>query len=175
MTLHRARAWRRRHNGAMDQDTARSLRDMLEATPTAALATLHRGAPGVSMVPWVWSPTLEALLIHVSALATHTADMQAQPQVALLVSASQQAQVSPQATARVALQCEACFLDKEDAATYAQQRGVYLQRFPDAELMFGLADFSLVALRPRSARLVAGFAQAHSLLGEALLAWLRGA
>ena len=38
-----------------------------------------------------------------------------------------------------------------------------------------IGDFSLVALRPTSARLIAGFGRAYSLVGEPLRAWLRAA
>lgn len=159
----------------MDAEVATALRAMLAQTQTAALATLHRGLPAVSMVPWVWSPELEALLIHVSDLATHTQDMREQARVGLMVCAEPSAGVPAQALPRVSFQAEAQFLDRADAAQYQAQAQLYLARFPDAEVTFELADFSLVALRPRSARLVAGFAQAHSLVGESLLAWLRGA
>ena len=37
----------------MDDDTARMLRRLLERRPVAALGTLHRGEPAVSMVPFV--------------------------------------------------------------------------------------------------------------------------
>ena len=50
----------------------------------------------------------------------------------------------------------------------------YLARFPDAALTFELADFSIVALQPTSARLVAGFGRAHGLAGDALTRWLLG-
>lgn len=60
---------------------------MLATRPVAALATLHRGEPAVSMVPFVLPAGRTDLVIHVSALATHTRDMQAHPQVSLLVMA----------------------------------------------------------------------------------------
>ncbi len=39
--------------------------------------------------------------------------------------------------------------------------------------MFELSDFSIVALQPVSARLVAGFGQAYSLASDPLAEWLR--
>lgn len=157
---------------AMDIDTAAVLRRLIFETPVAALGTLHKGEPAVSMVPWVWSPELQAFLIHVSGLATHTRDMQAHPRVSAMVMGSVADAPSPQALPRVSVQAEAKFLDKGDETQYAKQRDTYLARFPDAEMMFGLGDFALVALQPVSARLVAGFGQAYSLVGERLLAWL---
>lgn len=158
----------------MDAETAVALRRLLADVPVAALATLHKGEPAVSMVPWVWSPDLDSFLIHVSGLATHTRDMQEHPRVSAMVVGRIEDAPSPQALPRISLQANAHFLDKSDAAAYSAQQACYLARFPDAEIMFGLGDFGLVALSPLSARLVAGFGQAYSLVGERLMTWLAG-
>jgi putative heme iron utilization protein len=156
------------------------LRRLLDDQEVAALATLHRGEPAVSMVPFVlWQPQAggmqdrACLLIHVSGLATHTADMATHPQVALLVTDEPREGVSAQARARVSLVAEVLVLPR-DGQTYGAGRAAYLARFPSAEPIFELADFRLLALQPRSARLVGGFGQARSLVGEGLQAWLAG-
>ena len=157
----------------MDADDAHSLRALLSTRPVGALGTLHGGEPAVSMVPFVLPAGGTAPVIHVSALAPHTRDMQAHPRVSLLVMAEPGAGVSPQALPRVALQADATFLSR-DGEAHATARAAYLARFPDAATTFELGDFSLVALQPVSARLVAGFGRAHALVGAALTAWLRG-
>jgi putative heme iron utilization protein len=156
----------------LEPDAARSLRDLLGARPVAALGTLHRGDPAVSMVPFVIPAGEARALIHVSALATHTADLQRHPRVSLMVMAEPGAADSPLALPRVTLQADAQTLAR-GSADHAAARQAYLDRFPDAAMMFELGDFSLVALQPVSARLVAGFGRAHSLVGEALIGWLR--
>ncbi len=148
----------------MDDDTARKLRRLLERRPVAALGTLHRGEPAVSMVPFVLPREGISLIIHVSALATHTRDMQEHPRVSLLVMAEPD-DATP-------LQADAAMLPREGAA-YETARAAYLARFSDAAPMFELGDFSIVALQPVSARLVAGFGRAYSLVGPALQDWLR--
>lgn len=159
----------------MDPNDALLLRRLLATRPVAALATLHRGEPAVSMVPFVLPAGRTDLVIHVSALATHTRDMQAHAhaQVSLMVMAEADAGTSPQALPRVSLVADARTLLR-DSDEHAAARDAYLARFPDAAVTFELADFSLVALQPTSARLVAGFGRAHALVGDALLAWLRG-
>lgn len=157
----------------MPDDDLPSLRRLLDRQSVAALATLHKGEPAVSMVPFVWHAPSQCLLIHVSALATHTRDLQTHPRVGLLVTADPQSDVSPQARPRVSLQCEATVLPREGDA-YGAAKAAYLARFAEAAITFGLADFAIVALRPVSARLVAGFARAHSLVGEPLARWLAG-
>jgi len=156
----------------MDPESSRLLRSLFCDRPVAALATLHRGEPAVSMVPFMLPPGATHLLIHVSGLATHTRDMLEHARVGVLVMADAAGPWSPQALPRVALQADAVQLER-DSTRYADARAHYLGRFPDAVQTFELGDFSLFALQPVSARLVAGFGQAGSLVGTALEEWLR--
>jgi heme iron utilization protein len=151
----------------MDPDSAVLLRTLLRDVNIAALATLHKGEPAVSMVPFVHDPAHGALLIHVSGLATHTRDMQAHAGVSLLVTARDDGQTSPQALPRVAFTGEAQFIERDDPA-YEAGRALYLQRFAQAAQMFALGDFSLVRIVPRAARIVGGFGRAASLVGAEL-------
>ena len=155
----------------MDPNDARSLRRLLDSRPIAALGTLHDDDPMVSMVPFVLSDGRP--LIHVSALALHTRDMQRHPRVSLMVMDEPTPDTLPQALARVTLQADAQPLPHAGDA-YAAGRAAYIARFPDSAPIFELGDFSLFVLQPRSARLVAGFGRAHSLVGERLAQWLRG-
>ena len=100
--------------------------------------------------------------IHVSGLASHTADMLAHPRVSLMVMAPQTPDVLPQALPRVSVQGVAERLLSDDAE-YAAARAAYLARFPDSAPMFGFSDFSLFRITPKNARFVGGFAQAASL------------
>jgi putative heme iron utilization protein len=156
----------------MDTDASRLLRALLSDRPIGALATQHRGEPAVSMVPFILPAGETHLLIHVSGLATHTRDMLEHARVALLVMAETGGPWSPQALPRVALQADATPLDR-DSESYVQARAHYLGRFPDSAQTFELTDFSLFVLRPLSARLVAGFGRAYSLVGAPLEDWLR--
>jgi len=156
----------------MDSDASRLLRALLSDRPIGALATQHRGEPAVSMVPFILPAGEAHLLIHVSGLATHTRDMLEHARVALLVMAETGGPWSPQALPRVALQADATPLDR-DSESYGHARAHYLGRFPDSAQTFELGDFSLFALRPVSARLVAGFGRAYSLVGAPLEDWLR--
>lgn len=157
----------------MDDEASRLLRALLAERPVAALATLHKAEPAVSMVPFVLPTGQTELLIHVSALATHTRDMQEHARVGVLVTGDVDQATSPQALPRVSLQCDAAQLPREGAA-YERAKAHYLARFPDAAQMFELGDFSIFTLRPVSARLVAGFGRAYSLVGDALDRWLKG-
>lgn len=148
----------------MDTEPAEALRRLLHAQDVAALGTLRRDEPFVSMVPFALLAD-GALVLHVSRLATHTRDMEEHPGVSVLVIAPRSKDVGALALARATLQADAHPCPPGDAQ-HAAARQAYLARFPDSEMMFGFADFSLFRLVPRSVRFVGGFAQATSITGE---------
>lgn len=158
---------------AMDPALAAALRELLALQPVAALATLHRGEPAASMVPYALLPGGQGFAIHVSRLATHTADLLAHPAVGLLVAAPPGHAPTPHELPRVSVQGEARPCPAGDALHDAA-RAAYLARFPDSEPMFGFGDFTLVVVTPRAIRFVGGFARATSILAEEFAAVLRG-
>jgi len=145
----------------MNTMQAQAMRQLLERQEVAALGTLHKGEPFVSMVPYALAPG-GSFVVHVSRLATHTRDMEAHPGVSLLVMDERTPGVPPQALPRVSIQGQARRCAAE-APLYAAAREAYLSRFPDSREMFGFADFSLFVVEPRALRVVGGFAQAWSV------------
>ncbi len=123
-------------------------------------ATVITGAP----------PRLR-FVTHVSGLSAHTRDMRAEPRVCLLVMAAESGDIPPQAMPRVSLPCVAEFVPSGHA-DHDLLRDAYLARFPHAADYFALGDFSLVALVPQSARLIAGFARATTVSAVDLAAAL---
>lgn len=159
----------------MDAERSAVLASLIRGRSVAALATLHDGAPFASMVPYVPlvtnSPPRLRLVTHVSGLSAHTRDMRADPRVCLLVMAAESDGVPPQALPRISLPCTAEFVPAGHA-DHDLLRDAYLARFPHAADYFLLGDFSLVALVPQSARLVAGFARAATVSAGELAAAL---
>lgn len=151
----------------MNAAQSAALRDVLTAQPIAALGTLHDGRPAVSMAPYAALADGSGLVVHVSALASHTRDMLSNPDVSLLIMAPPLAGVMPQATARVAIEGTATQCERSSEG-YVAARGAYLERFPQSEGFFDLGDFSLFVIRPTSARFVGGFAQAVTVSAESL-------
>jgi len=156
----------------MNPAHAQTLRDLLHTQEVAALGTLHRGQPYVSMVPFALLPSGAAVIIHVSQLAAHTKDMLASPQVSLLVIATPMPGVIAQELARITVQGEAVQL-AGGTPEHAAAKAAYLSRFPQSEMMFGFSDFSLFAIVPESIRFVGGFAQATTISPETLAEVLR--
>jgi hypothetical protein len=158
----------------MESTQAAALKVLLESQQIASLATLHKGDPAVSMVPYALMPEGKGFIIHLSRLASHTADMLANPSVSLLVVAPPGSAPSPQELQRASIQGQArqC---ASSSAEHTQAQALYLARFPHSKRMFGFSDFSLFIVEPRSVRFVGGFAQATSILAEELAAVMRGA
>lgn len=150
---------------------AQLLRDLLGTQEVAALGTLHKGQPYVSMVPFALRPGGTDFIIHVSQLAAHTKDMLTHPLVSLLVMAPPAPGVMAQELARITVQGEAVQVQPE-SPEHAASKAAYLARFPQSEMLFGFSDFSLFAIVPESIRFVGGFAQATTIspatLAEAL-------
>jgi putative heme iron utilization protein len=151
----------------MNPAYARTLRELLRTQQVAALGTLHKGQPYVSMVPFAILPGGSGFVIHVSQLATHTKDMLLSPQVSLLVVAPPLPEIPAQALARVTIQAQAVpYADLTQGQ--AEAKAAYLARFPQSAQMFTFSDFSLFAILPSSIRFVGGFAQATSISPEVL-------
>ncbi len=151
------------------------LRGLLLGRSTAALATLHDGRPAASMIPFATLVSGAGPLVvsHVSGLAAHTRDMRSSPEVSLLVTGPEAAESMPQSLPRVSLSARAEFIPL-DHPDYPALKAGYLAKFPQAADLFQLGDFSIVVFRPESARLVAGFARAVTLVPEAIAAALVG-
>jgi len=151
----------------MDAELGAQLARLLRERRTGALGTLRAGAPFVSMVPYALAPDGAGFIVHVSELSAHTKDMLADAHVSLMIADSEDGNASPLALARVSVQGLAQRI-ASDAPERPTLKAVYLARFPDAEPMFGFADFALFLIRAETARFVAGFGQAHSISGASL-------
>lgn len=139
------------------------LRSLLHAHRVAAMGTLgDDGAPFVSMVPYAIEASLASLVIHVSGLAAHTGNLQARPNVSMLVMRPEVEGEPVHALPRVTLACEAKALAPHSHA-WKVCREAYLARFPEVEYLTQLGDFMFFALQVNSARQVAGFGAARSL------------
>ena len=119
-------------------------------------------APGLSCVPWAWNSEFYCLVIHVSALASHTQAMEQHPAVSLMMTAQEQANTGVHALERVSIQGIASTPPPESLLCQTAKNS-YLQRFPEAEAMTMLADFRFVCITPSNARHIAGFGAARDV------------
>ena len=126
-------------------------------------------APGLSCVPWAWNSEFCCLVIHVSALASHTQAMEQHPAVSLMMTAQEQANTGVHALERVSIQGIASTPPPESLLCQTAKNS-YLQRFPEAEAMTMLADFRFVCITPSRARHIAGFGAARDVDDQELIA-----
>lgn len=152
----------------MKIELERKLADMLRSSRVAGLGTLRDGAPLVSMVAYLPEDDFSAFYIHVSRLAQHTQDMLADARVGLLVSEADDGRIDPQTLARISILGTAEQVDQEQPE-YSTIRSNYVARFLQSAPLFGFGDFGLWRVVPKSARFVAGFAQAYNLTPDALM------
>lgn len=140
-----------------------ALRELLAHQRVGSLGTLGMdGSPWVSLVPFAVDSALRVLVIHISSLASHTANLRREPRASLLVAQAEVTGEPVHALSRAMLVVQAQTLEPGGDAEQSAQVA-YLQRFPEATHMTTLGDFSFVALTPLGARQVAGFGAARSL------------
>lgn len=152
----------------MDPEIAREIADLIHNRPVAALATLQTadGAPAVSMAPFAYSAGGD-FVIHVSRLAQHTQNMEADPRVSLMITQAEGPDTMPQALTRLMIQGHAHRLE-EGSAQHADARARYIARFPSSESMMEFGDFGLFGITPTEARFVGGFARAFGVSPQEL-------
>lgn len=157
-----------------------SLRALLVGRRTAALAVQPATdfsqlsalpAPLLSFVPWAWDSSFSCIVLHVSALASHTHAMALHPAVSLLMTADETPGQGVHALERVSIQGVAS-TPSQDSALWQGARHAYLERFPEAEFMTALGDFRFVCITPSLARHVAGFGAARDVSAHDLIAVL---
>lgn len=149
----------------MDADARQSLAHLIHTQRIAALGTLHEHAPLVSMVLYAAAADLSAFYIHVSQLAQHTQAIRQDRRVSLMIGEPDTGETNPQMLARVSIRGDA-IETPPTARNYEDVKAVYLAKFPEAAINFGLGDFVLYGVAPRTARYVGGFGKIFDLAAE---------
>jgi putative heme iron utilization protein len=150
-----------------DFEPARTAKRLLRESSTAALGTLlPNGAPYVSLVTTASLPNGSPLLL-LSNLARHTANIENDSRVSLLL--TEEHVDNPLENARVSISGQIAKM----AAPTAQRR--FLSHHPSAETYAGFGDFGFWRLEISTARLIAGFGRIVDLRPQQLQTDLSGA
>ena len=139
------------------KDNFEPITTLLQQSRIAFLATTGKSGAEASMAPFALYDGM--ILLHLSGLAAHTANIMHHAQMGLIVCTPELAG-APLALPRLSLQGEASMLA---AQRYDQAKAAYLQRIPDAEMLFSFADFRLFALTPTRIHWVGGFGKAYDI------------
>ncbi len=146
----------------MDSQTADLLKGLIAGTRIAHLATLRAGAPMASMTLYLPEPDLSALFIHVSRLAWHTQDLLKDPRCALSIAQADDGRADPFTLMRVTVRGTASQIPN-GGEDFEKLKARWLEKFPEQEINFQLADFSFWRVAPADAHFVAGFGRIHNL------------
>ncbi len=149
---------------SLPEDERGLLWELISGQRQAALATLHDGAPAISMVAYALDGE-GGLLLHISALAQRTGDLRANAQAALLVCQPDTGESNPQLLHRVSIYGIAHEIAR-DTAEYESAKAIYLARLPEATITFSLGDFSLFRIVASSGRFIAGFGRAYDIIAS---------
>ena len=145
----------------MERDQLVLLRDLLRGQRLLALAVVVEGEPVAGLVPYLASPDLGALVVHVSALARHSRGLVDGAAWSGVVHVPDGPHVDPLQVPRLVLQGHARRLTDPDVAAAIARH--WTARYPGASATVGLGDFAFVSLDLEGGRLIGGFAQALNL------------
>jgi len=151
----------------MDKQSENLLIDIISNTRIATLGTIRDEAPRVSLVAYVAAADFSAFYIHVSRLAQHTVDMQKNKQVSLLIAERDDGRSDPQTLGCISIRASAVFMENGEPG-YAPVKNQYIERFPESEPLFKIADFGLWRINPKGARFITGLTNAYNLSPETL-------
>lgn len=156
-----------------DFDAVSTAKILLRVARAGTLATLDRntGHPFASLVN-VATDSDGALLILISRLSTHTANLEADGRASVLLAATGKG--DPLAHPRLTVLGSFAPIAR-DHPDEPRLRRRYLARHPKSELYAGFADFSFWRLSTASAHLNAGFARAADLAAADLITELADA
>ncbi len=156
----------------MNKNDLQPLCALLRQQRWAALATIRNGEPYCSMVAYVAAEDLSSFTLHLSTLAPHTQRLLKKPRISLAISETDQQLKDPQTLARVTLNGSVQAIEQDDLR-YPLLKQRYLKSLPEAEMLFSFSDFKLYEFVADKIRYVGGFANAHSVTPQQLMAAAR--
>lgn len=146
----------------MDDAARTMLRELLQESRVLSVAVEAEGAPYASLLPFALRDDYSGFLVHVSELARHTRGLTDGARFGLVVARPDDGALDPLQVPRVLLQGTVRRLERGTAA-WTSAQAVFVGKFPQSEMTFGLGDFHLCELMPERGRLVTGFAGAHNI------------
>jgi putative heme iron utilization protein len=148
----------------MDRSELTLLKGLLRHQRLLALAVVVDGLPVAGVVPFLASPDLTSLAVHVSALTRHARGLGDDAPWSGVVHVPDSGSVDPLQVPRVLLQGESRRLEGDDILEAVRRK--WVERFPSAEMTVDLGDFTFFSLDLAAGRLVAGPGEARNLSRE---------
>lgn len=148
----------------MDRSELILLKGLLRHQRLLSLAVVVDGLPVAGVVPFLASPDLSGLAVHVSALTRHARGLGNDAPWSGVVHVPDSSAVDPLQVTRVFLQGASRRFEGDDVLEAVQAK--WVERFPSAEMTVGLGDFTFFSLDIAAGRLVAGLGEARNLSRE---------
>ncbi|OIO71396.1 MAG: hypothetical protein AUJ57_07145 [Zetaproteobacteria bacterium CG1_02_53_45] len=140
----------------MSEGWQQGIHDLLSRTRVSFLATVGKHGPETSMAPFAIHHG--NVLLHLSKLAKHTANIENHPHIGLMICTPEGSAASPLALPRLSLQGEVTIVSAEQLES---AKAAYLLQIPDAEQLFSFGDFRLFQFTPTHINWVGGFGKAR--------------
>jgi heme iron utilization protein len=147
----------------MQPGDLRLLRDLLRKQRLLNVAVVVGGEPVAGLVPFLASPDLASLAVHVSALARHAKGLGGGAAWSGVVHVPDQPDVDPLQVPRVTLHGTSRRFQDPQILDALRQK--WVQRFRTAEMTVGLGDFAFYSLDIAGGRLIAGLGRALNFDG----------
>jgi len=156
----------------MSENYQQDIQALLTCSNISFLATQGKHGPETSMAPFALD--CGAILLHLSKLARHMANIERNPKIGLMICTPETEGVSPLSLPRLSLQGEVSLVDDDQ---YQAAQAAYVQQIPDAEMLFSFADFTLFQFSASRIHWVGGFGKARKVPLEQwqrLAVWAQG-
>jgi heme iron utilization protein len=132
-----------------------------------AIALVADGAPVIGLLPFAITPDARALIVHASRLARHSAGLSDGASFDALIHQPVVGEADPLQVKRVTLR-GSVRVPEPATPEHDAIRRLYLMKFPEAEPITALGDFSFLVLLIEGGRLVTGFGAAANVTRETL-------
>jgi heme iron utilization protein len=151
----------------MDVQSEKLLAHLIRNTRVASLGTIRDETPHVHMVTFVTVEDFSSFYVHASRLAQYTMDMQKNKHISLLITENDDDRIDPQTLARISIRGSAVLMENGEPG-YNLIKTLYIERFPESELLFKLEDFGLWRIKPKGGRFIVSLTKAYNITPDAL-------
>jgi len=152
---------------SMSPEQLDAVRDLLTSSRVLALALVVDQAPVIGLLPFAATPDSRGLVVHASQLARHSRGLLAGASFDVLIHEPVVEGVEALRVKRLTLRGEVLPLEP-GTPVHDAARALYLMKFPEAEPVTTLGDFTFFLLRVQGGRLVTDFGAAANVTAETL-------
>ncbi len=149
----------------MTNEDKTTLKSILNKQRVLSLSVLIENMPYVSLLPFSIRPDFDAVIVHASGMAKHSAGLYMDAPFSLLIHIPDSPEANPMVLPRVSIDGTVCPINK-NSPEYNMSKENYTKKFPESSQLFGFGDFNLYQLNFEKGRYVANFGRIYNLTKE---------